>query len=43
MLQHTALTNHGFYAIFLVMALTASVLMIFFVPLLKRLTSTASA
>lgn len=43
MLQHTALTNHGFYTIFLVMALTASVLMIFFVPLLKRLTSTASA
>jgi POT family proton-dependent oligopeptide transporter len=43
MLQHTALTNHGFYTIFLVMALAASVLMIFFVPLLKRLTSTASA
>ena len=42
MLQHTALTNHGFYTIFLVMALAASVLMIFFVPTLKRLTSTVS-
>jgi len=42
MLQHTALTNHGFYTIFLVMALAASVLMIFFVPTLKRLTSAVS-
>jgi POT family proton-dependent oligopeptide transporter len=42
MLQHTALTLHGFYTIFLVMALAAAVLMIFFVPMLKRLTSTVS-
>ena len=42
MLQHVALTNHGFYTIFLVAALSASLLMIFFVPLLKRLTSTVS-
>jgi POT family proton-dependent oligopeptide transporter len=43
MLQHTAATNHGFYTIFLVAALSASVLMLFFVPLLKRLTATTSA
>ena len=42
MLQHVAITNHGFYTIFLVMALSASLLMIFFVPTLKRLTSTVS-
>jgi len=42
MLQHVAMTNHGFYTIFLIMALSASVLMIFFVPLLKRLTHTVS-
>ena len=42
MLQHVASTNHGFYTIFLVMALSASLLMIFFVPLLKRLTRTVS-
>ena len=42
MLQHVATTNHGFYTIFLIMALSASVLMIFFVPLLKRLTRSVS-
>ena len=42
MLQHVATTNRGFYTIFLIMALSASVLMIFFVPLLKRLTRTVS-
>ncbi|HLB09201.1 MAG TPA: MFS transporter, partial [Gemmatimonadaceae bacterium] len=42
MLQHTATTNHGFYTIFLVAALAASLLMLLFVPLLKRLTSTVS-
>ena len=42
MLQHVAMTNHGFYTIFLVMALSAAVLMMFFVPLLKRLTQTVS-
>jgi len=42
MLQHTAATNQGFYTIFLVMALSAAVLMIFFVPLLKRLTKSVS-
>jgi POT family proton-dependent oligopeptide transporter len=42
MLQHVALTNHGFYTIFLVAALSASLLMVFFVPLLKRLTRTVS-
>jgi POT family proton-dependent oligopeptide transporter len=42
MLQHVATTNHGFYTIFLIMALSASLLMIFFVPLLKRLTHTVS-
>jgi proton-dependent oligopeptide transporter, POT family len=42
MLQHVATTNHGFYTIFLVMALSASLLMIFFVPLLKRLTQSVS-
>ena len=43
MLQHVATTNQGFYTIFLVMALSASILMLFFVPLLKRLTATTSA
>jgi POT family proton-dependent oligopeptide transporter len=43
MLQHVATTNHGFYTIFLVMALSASILMIFFVPLLKRLTASVNA
>jgi proton-dependent oligopeptide transporter, POT family len=43
MLQHVATTQHGFFTIFLVAAFSASLLMIFFVPLLKRLTSTASA
>jgi POT family proton-dependent oligopeptide transporter len=43
MLQHVATTNHGFYTIFLIAALCASVLMIFFVPLLKRLTASTSA
>jgi len=43
MLQHTAATNHGFYTIFLVAALSASVLMLFFVPLLKRLTASTNA
>ncbi|MDQ2768114.1 MAG: peptide MFS transporter [Gemmatimonadota bacterium] len=43
MLQHIAATNHGFYTIFLIAALSASVLMMFFVPLLKRLTATTSA
>ena len=43
MLQHTAATNHGFYTIFLIAALSASVLMLFFVPLLKRLTASTSA
>jgi proton-dependent oligopeptide transporter, POT family len=42
MLQHVATTNHGFYTIFLIMALSASLLMIFFVPLLKRLTKSVS-
>jgi proton-dependent oligopeptide transporter, POT family len=42
MLQHAAATNHGFYTIFLIMALSASLLMIFFVPLLKRLTKSVS-
>jgi len=43
MLQHVATTNQGFYTIFLIAAFAASVLMIFFVPLLKRLTATTSA
>ncbi len=42
MLQHTALTLQGFYTIFLVTALAAAVLMVFFVPTLKRLTATVS-
>jgi POT family proton-dependent oligopeptide transporter len=42
MLQHAAATNHGFYTILLLMALSASLLMIFFVPLLKRLTKSVS-
>ncbi len=42
MLQHTALTLQGFYTIFLVAALAAAVLMLFFVPMLKRLTATVS-
>ncbi len=39
MLQRVSATNHGFFTIFLVAALAASALMIFFVPLLKRLTA----
>jgi len=42
MLQHMAKTNHGFYTIFLIMAFSAAVLMLLFVPFLKRLTRTVS-
>jgi proton-dependent oligopeptide transporter, POT family len=43
MVQHVSATNHGFYTIFLVAALAAAVLMILFVPLLRRLTSSVKA
>ncbi len=42
MLQHVALTNHGFYTIFLVAAFSALLVMVFFVPLLKSLTRSVS-
>jgi POT family proton-dependent oligopeptide transporter len=42
MLQHTALTNHGFFSIFLVMSMSAAFVMLLFVPLLKRLTRSVS-
>jgi POT family proton-dependent oligopeptide transporter len=41
-LQHISLTNEGFYSIFVVAALGAAVVMLLFVPLLKKLTRGAA-
>lgn len=42
-LQHVSATNHGFYMIFVVAGFGAAAVMLFFVPLLKRLTSSVQA
>ncbi|HVZ77954.1 MAG TPA: peptide MFS transporter, partial [Gemmatimonadaceae bacterium] len=43
MIQSVSQTNRGFFTIFVVSSLGASVLMLLFVPLLKRLTSSVKA
>jgi proton-dependent oligopeptide transporter, POT family len=42
-IQHISLTNHGFYMIFVVAGFGAAAVMLLFVPLLKRLTSSVQA
>jgi proton-dependent oligopeptide transporter, POT family len=42
-IQRVSLTNHGFYSIFVVASLSAALLMLLCVPLLKRLTRGAAA
>ncbi|MGI8498670.1 MAG: peptide MFS transporter [Gemmatimonadaceae bacterium] len=42
-IQSTSMTNHGFYMIFLVASFIAATVLLLFVPLLKRLTSTVRA
>jgi dipeptide/tripeptide permease len=42
-IQSVSATNHGFYMIFLIASIAAAAVMLLFVPLLKRLTSTVRA
>ncbi len=42
-IQRVSETNHGFYSIFVVMSFAAAAVMLLFVPLLKRLTSSVKA
>jgi POT family proton-dependent oligopeptide transporter len=42
-LQHASTTNHGFYMIFVVSSFSAAIVMLLFVPLLKKLTSSVQA
>ncbi|HEX6534894.1 MAG TPA: peptide MFS transporter [Gemmatimonadaceae bacterium] len=42
-LQHVSATNHGFFSIFFVSSIVAALVMLLFVPLLKRLTAAVRA